>query len=275
MTLAKLSQLPLVSANDTAAHMVELVKKYSSDIGEKSKWPLPKFYRFVRSLEFRADPTGHESIARPALTMSPEWPWRDCDDKAIILGCWFYQNKIPFRFRASSKAADGTLHHVYVMAKIKGKYIPIDATYPRNQLGKEEIGLTRKQDLTGDIMESTLNIFEGSRPMNINTELMGASFLSRMKRKTTNVVKKIAKVPGLKESVAAMVPGGSIMLAKARAVNKIVNPPKVASLTAAYPMVLPEPIQEDTGSKKKLYIGLGVGAVVLAALVISRKKKGS
>jgi hypothetical protein len=161
------------------------------------------------------------------------------------------------------------------MAKIKGKYFPVDATYPRNMLGIEEIGLTRKQDLTGDIMESTLNIFEGSRPMNVNTELMGASFLSRMKRKTTNVVKKIAKVPGLKESIAAMVPGGSVALAKAREVNKLINQPKPKSFTASFPMVAPEPVQEDTGSKKKLYIGLGVGAVVLAALVMSRKKKGS
>ena len=111
--------------------------------------------------------------------------------------------------------------------------------------------------------------------MNVNTELMGASFLSRMKRKTTNLVKKIGKVPGLKESIAAMVPGGSMALAKAREVNKLINPPKPKSLTASFPMVTPEPIQEDTGTKKKIYIGLGVGAVVLAAIVMSKKKRGS
>jgi hypothetical protein len=158
---ARLTQTRLVSANDTAENMTRLVSLYANDLGDKINWPLQKFYDFVKGLPFKSDPPGHESIARPALTLQSSWPWRDCDDKSILIGSWLYSNKIPFKFQASSKAPSGLLHHVYVVARINGKPFVIDATYPRNRLGVMDRGTTKIQNLTGEIMNPTLNVFEG------------------------------------------------------------------------------------------------------------------
>jgi hypothetical protein len=158
---ARLTQTRLVSANDTAENMTRLVSLYANDLGDKINWPLQKFYDFVKRLPFKSDPPGHESIARPALTLQENWPWRDCDDKSILIGSWLYANKIPFKFQASSKAPSGHLHHVYVVARINGKPFVIDATYPRNTLGVMDRGITKIQNLTGEIMNPTLNVFEG------------------------------------------------------------------------------------------------------------------
>jgi len=294
MISAKLTQYPLTSAANTAAHMVNLATKYAADLGEKAKWPLPKFYRYVRSLEFRSDPVGHESIARPALTMGTDWPWRDCDDKAILLGAWCFANKVPFRFRASSKATNGQLHHVYVMAKIKGRLVPLDATYPRNTLGIEDRGLTAKKDLTGDIM-NTLNVFEGDtmRRTNINPELMGSSFLTKVgkvAKKSAKVTVKAAKVaaapakavthavlrtPGLKDSLAALVPGGSAALASVRAAAKAGKAATQSSMTETKPtgIYTEMPTQpQGMGSMKKVAIGGGILAALIVAYVATKKR---
>lgn len=168
---ARLTQTRLLSADDTAKSMTRLVSLYSKDLGNKINWPLSKFYNYVKNLPFKSDPPGHESIARPKYTLQDSWPWRDCDDKAILIGSWLYANRIPFRFQASSKAPSGHLHHVYVVATIDGKPFPIDATYPRNKLGELDHGITKTQNLTGEIMYPTLNVFEGDPQ-----ELLGFSF---------------------------------------------------------------------------------------------------
>lgn len=152
---------PLTSAHQTASEMVRMVKTYSKDIGKKARWPLVRFYNHVRALPFRADPKGAETVSRPAFTLKKDYPWRDCDDKAVLLGSWCYENRVPFRFRASSKHPNGHLHHVYTICRLNGMEIALDATYPRNQFGVEE-DYTRIENLTGEIMNTpTLNTLEG------------------------------------------------------------------------------------------------------------------
>ena len=193
---------PLESVEQTAAQMVRLVKQYAADLGEKSSWPLPRFFRFVADLEYRADPKGHESLSRPALAMQESWPWRDCDDKAIMIASWCWLNKIPFKFMASSKRPDKTLHHTWVMCEMFGKQLPLDATYPKNYVGYSDPKNTFVTPLTGDLMQSTLNTFEGDQ---VSSTLLGSSFLSRMKRR--------AKKAAPWAAAAALGPAGIVALA--------------------------------------------------------------
>lgn len=334
------TQKPLISAAETAREMANLAVKYSSDLGEKAAWPLEQFYKYVKNLPFRSDPMGHESIARPRLTMGESWPWRDCDDKSILMGAWCFANKVPFKFQASSKAPSGVLHHVYVVAKDKtGLPVVLDATYPRNTLGVMDRGTTKIQDLTGDIMDSTLNIFEGDmQPLlgfsarkfgrgvkrgirkhgkliaasaaggpagfiayeayrnrarlhgetDLSPELMGKSLFSKVAKKAGKVAKKVAKpvkgvthvvlrTPGLKDAIAATIPGASAALAVARKVNKAyeatATAPASASLTTSMDTTIPQsPEVAPMDMKKKLLIGGGVLAAVAAIIILKKKR---
>ena len=195
-----MTSTPLESADQTAAQMVRMVRQYASDLGEKAAWPLTRFFRYVADLEYRADPKGHESVSRPALTMGQAWPWRDCDDKAILIGSWCYLNNLPFRFIASSKRPDMVLHHVWVIASLNGKHLPLDATYPKNYIGWSDPKNTIEKPLTGEIMPATLNTFEGDQ-----VQLLGRSFISRMKRRARKIAPyaAIALAPGAGLAYAA------------------------------------------------------------------------
>jgi len=301
MVVSQHTQKPLISAAETAREMTRLAAKYSSDLGNKAKWPLAKFYKYVKNLPFRSDPAGHESIARPRLTMGLEWPWRDCDDKSILMGAWCYANKVPFKFQASSKVPSGVLHHVYVVAKTRGISVVLDATYPKNTLGVMDRGLTKIQDLTGEIMDSTLNIFEGDmQPLlgfsmrkfgrgvkhgsrlhgeeDLAPELMGKSFLSRISRKAAKPAKMIThailRTPGLKDALAASIPGASIALAMSRKVNSAVKAQQPASLTSTgTDSTFPIEEAHKMDLKKKLLIGGGILAAVAAVVVVAKKKR--
>jgi len=343
VTTTRHTQKPLISAPETAREMARLSVKYSSDLGDMAKWPLEKFYKFVKDLPFRSDPQGHESIARPSLTLGKDWPWRDCDDKSILIGAWCFANKIPFKFQASSKHPSGHLHHVYVIAKIDKMPFVIDATYPRNTLGIMDKGITKIQNLTGDIMDSTLNIFEGdadpllgwsfrklakkygkvaaagaiggpvgiaaykvyqhkqagkhghhkvavkNRPVTLHgpAELMGKSFLKRMAKKAGKVAKKasspvrlvthaVLRTPGLKDALAATIPGASAALAAARRANKTYKSfaPAKSPVSMTDSFVPPLPEEKGMDKKKMLMIGGGVVAVALVAFVALKKKRG-
>jgi len=199
---ARLIQKPLRSAQDTAAQMAELVRMYSGDLGKMAKWPLPKFFRHVASLEFRPDPQGQESIARPRITLDKSWPWRDCDDKSILIGSWLYQNKIPFFFRATSKRRDGLLHHVFPVATIDGRETVLDATYKTGQIGKIDTKVSNTVNLTGNIMQPTLNIFHGDEAPQLG------SFFRRVKRKAVKGTIRAARLDPTVFAVSELIRAG-------------------------------------------------------------------
>jgi len=190
---------PLNTPEQTAREMVRLVRTYAGDIGNKAKWPLKKFYEYVRALPFRPDPVGHETVSRPSLTMQAGYPWRDCDDKAILLGSWCYLNGVPFQFRASSKHPSKRLHHVYTICFINGKEICLDATYPQNELGREE-SYTKISNLTEVIMQPTLNTLEG------NT-FPGLSNKKRSFKKIRAGLKKAGRIEGRVFFTPDVIPG--------------------------------------------------------------------
>jgi hypothetical protein len=124
----------LISAEDTGLEMARLSCKYKDDLGEMANWPLPKFFDYVKNLPYRKDPKNIESLSRPRFLLMQNWPWRDCDDKAILLGAWAASNYIPFRFLATAAKKNIPFHHVFIELEGK-KNLLLDSTYSKNIFG--------------------------------------------------------------------------------------------------------------------------------------------
>ena len=258
MTSARLSLAPLLSAEQTADQMARLVHTYAKDIGDRAKWPLIRFFDFVKNLPYRADPPGNETIARPALTMRPEWPARDCDDKAILLASWCECNGVPWRFVASSTRPDKVLHHVYLVARLggpNGRETVLDATYPENVFGSTPHGAeqTRRVFLNGWQM-NTLSVFEGAAAP------MGFSF-KKLARKTKSAVKTGARVASrpVASSVKATQKLGTAV--KSGSVTKIARATKNAALAPTRDL-----------KRNGAAVASGIGRVMPGALKTAIKK---
>lgn len=273
--------------------MVRLVRTYASDIGSKAGWPIEKFYDYVRQLPYRKDPVGNETTSRPAFLMQEDWPWRDCDDKAVLIGSWCYLNRIPFRFVASSTLDTQRLHHVFTVARIGQKNVVLDATYPHNKFGEAVKNITHTKDLTGEVsMQPMLNVYEGSPVMGwsmhrikkglrkagrlsvasalpvpgarrMTAELMGdpdiaeAELMGSMFSK----IKKISKNPLVKMAIKATPQGQAAMMALNAAKGK--GKKGKGEITA-----MPEP---KAGIPKVAIIG-GAAAVAIVAFMMLKKK---
>lgn len=214
----------LQGPEQTAAEMARLAVQYSGDLGELSKKPLIDFFRFVRALPYRRDPAGVETISRPALLLRPDYPWRDCDDKAILIAAWLVANGRPFAFYAFSELAGGRpLHHVCAATRdAAGNVLPLDATYKKNDFGRWPKH-TYKTILGGEFMPPYLSTLEGSN--------MGFS-LKSIKKAAVKTVK--APVRAVKASASQLKRGNVIQAAKAAVkpipyANKAINATKSAS----------------------------------------------
>lgn len=121
----------LKNVYQTGEQMRRLVENYYSDLGEWLAVPFLAYYRYVCDLPYIKDPDGVEFVSRPALTLNPFFPVaRDCDDKAVLLACWWSGNGGKKRFVASSTKPNKKLHHVFLQLE-NGIYI--DGTYSKNK----------------------------------------------------------------------------------------------------------------------------------------------
>lgn len=118
--------------------MLELIEKHYRDVSRFATMSIRQFYDKVRDLPYRADPKGNEFIQRPSSTLHGWSLWRDCDDKAILLGAYAKAAGIKYRIAiGGSKAVQGPngvtypFHHVWPEFFLLGKWFPMDATYPR------------------------------------------------------------------------------------------------------------------------------------------------
>lgn len=264
---AKITEL--TSPQQTSAEMLRLVRAYAADIGDKAKWPLEKFYNYVKLLPYRNDPKGVETLSRPKWLMLESWPWRDCDDKAILIGSWCYLNGVPFRFVAASNRPDKELHHVFVIAQIEGKDFVIDSTYKNNTLGKQ-YPATRLENLTGNIMTNLLTL-EGYR------EMAGvSSVLKKAGKGISKAAKIVIKTPGVKDAIASVIPGGPAALAKARAAAAKVKATKDAAKKKSTRFIdsIPETTEEGIEAMKKRPAWLVPAAVAggVGLLLLLRRK---
>lgn len=112
--------------------MVYLAKTYFKDLARFSNYSVREFFDLVRKLPYIPDLKKVEVIHRPGFTLSNTVKFRDCDDKAVLLGAFLYMKRIIFRFIAVSDNPDQKLHHVLIEAIIGGVPRQLDATYPRN-----------------------------------------------------------------------------------------------------------------------------------------------
>lgn len=117
-----------------------------NDLGGAALMPLPSFFDGVRKIPYQRDQKGRETVARPALLLR-EFPALDCKKKAILMGTFLAAKKIPFRFIAVSESPTKKFHHVFVLARVAGKWRPVDATYSKYKLFEKKPRVTRWQIL--------------------------------------------------------------------------------------------------------------------------------
>lgn len=147
----------LGSVEKTGAEMLRICREYNSDLNGFDTCTLNQFFDVVRSLEYRKDPPGVEHLSRPAVLMTKGAAFRDCDDKALLIGSFLFRKnhaaknerfRIPWRFVATSSRKSGDLSHVVVEAVINGKPRIIDATYPKNEFYRKAV-YTNFKPITG------------------------------------------------------------------------------------------------------------------------------
>lgn len=122
--------VPLTSLYQTGHKMLYLVKQYWDDIGSMVDWPFLQYFNFVAELPYIADPKNIEAIQRPKFSLSSDAYFRDCDDKALLIGCWCYGNHVPFRFIACSYEKKDAPHHAIIEVESDNGPMYVDATYP-------------------------------------------------------------------------------------------------------------------------------------------------
>lgn len=103
---------------------------------------LRALFGFVRDrVTFVRDPVGVELIGGPRYTLRTMAG--DCDDRATLLVSLIRALGIPAKLRFRVIAADPrrrSFSHVYVIANVQGRDIPLDPTYPQNQMGWQLTG---------------------------------------------------------------------------------------------------------------------------------------
>jgi hypothetical protein len=138
----------LLDKEQTGREMHRMVKRTAKDLEEitffdndmilsGSDLSLIKWFNYVKTIPYRKDISPIEVIARPKLATEIK-AGLDCKKKAILIAAWCFQNKVPFRFVASSKRADKVCTHVFVQALIKSEWINLDATYEWYKIGQKK-----------------------------------------------------------------------------------------------------------------------------------------
>ena len=113
----------------TGAEMKRITQQYAADLGPWLRRPFAEYYKYVCNLPYIPDPVDVETVSRPAFTLRPDYGPRDCDDKAVLLACWWHAHGVPVAFLATSCRKNKQLHHV--LAVIPGMLL--DATYKSHQ----------------------------------------------------------------------------------------------------------------------------------------------
>jgi hypothetical protein len=171
---AKFRSVPLRHPRQTAAEMARLCTVYAKDLGHLANLSLPAFFNVVRKLPYRPDPKTAETLSRPKYLLEKDYAFRDCDDKAILMGAYCYLKGYPFGFYASSIKPSKQLHHVWTIAKVDGKNVVLDPTYSHHKFGE----LPKSNQITK--IEKLIEV----GPMNLHTyEGLGElGFLKKIKR---------------------------------------------------------------------------------------------
>jgi transglutaminase-like putative cysteine protease len=96
------------------------------------------WFSYVRDrILFVNDPTGGEWLQAARVTL--DVGGGDCDDRAILLAAGLKSIGVPVQFKivAVDPNRSATFSHVYVVANVRGRWVPLDATYQDNTVGTE------------------------------------------------------------------------------------------------------------------------------------------
>jgi len=126
----------LNSYRDTVQKVFEFAELFKNDLRFLDDLDIFTFYNYIRSLPYIRDPKGEETVVRQKYTIRPEWKGcRDCDDKTLLILSFAKLKNIPGRSVVCGKHP--WPHHIYPELQLGGKYIPVDATYPRCKFGEK------------------------------------------------------------------------------------------------------------------------------------------
>jgi transglutaminase-like putative cysteine protease len=108
---------------------------------------LRALFEFVRDrIYFVGDVAGVETLQSPRYTLSIGAG--DCDDRSTLLAALARAIGIPVRFRviAANRSRPSQFSHVYLVAQVGGRDVPMDTTYPNTPLGWQFPGPMRVGD---------------------------------------------------------------------------------------------------------------------------------
>jgi transglutaminase-like putative cysteine protease len=111
---------------------------------------LGALFRFVRDrITFIGDVAGVETLQSPRYTLRVGAG--DCDDRAILLAALARSIGVPtdlkFRAIAANPRAPQQFSHVYVVARVGNRDLPLDPTYHQAEPGYQYARPTRVEDL--------------------------------------------------------------------------------------------------------------------------------
>jgi transglutaminase-like putative cysteine protease len=149
VTLSLMRDLALSGAKDPVVRETAIGIVRASGAPEHNlDAQLGALFQFVRDqVMFIGDVAGVETLQTPRYTLRTRAG--DCDDKAILLAALARSISIPadvsFRAAAVNPRAPRAFSHVYVVANINGRDLPLDPTYKGTPAGFQPRA-TRRED---------------------------------------------------------------------------------------------------------------------------------
>lgn len=151
VTLAQMQQLAVDGSKDleVRAAAIEALDRIGARphvVGDA----LRAVFLFVRDgIRFVGDPVGVQGIQSPRLTL--ELRAGNCAQRATLVAAMLRSIGVPaalrFRVVAANRNEPGKFSHVYVVANVGGREVPMDPTYGENALGYEYPNISRRGDM--------------------------------------------------------------------------------------------------------------------------------
>lgn len=151
---------PLLNRNQTARRIKHLVETFYLDLnlcfivkGNRqiplSKLSLEDFFKFVKNIPYRRDPKPIEITARPYYIIKHRKLGMDCKKKGTLIASFLRMKNYKYRAIGSSTRPDKAVHHIYfeLFDPDKKTWRPVDATYPENQLFRDNVKETFREVL--------------------------------------------------------------------------------------------------------------------------------
>lgn len=149
VTLGMMRSLALAGAKDPIVRetAIHIVQQQAREHDPESQ--LTALFRYVRDgITFIGDVAGVETLQSPSYTLRVRAG--DCDDRAVLLVALARSIGLPadFRFRAiaANPRAPRQFSHVYVVARIGNKDVPLDPTFHQAEPGYQYARPSRVED---------------------------------------------------------------------------------------------------------------------------------